>query len=148
MKKKKILIVVSRYNKLITKGLEKTAIDHLSQHRGFEKYLTEAPGAFEIPFIIEKYIKKYDGVIALGCIIKGETNNFELISQSVTDALMNLSIKHKKPIGNGIITALNLRQAKERCGLIKTKKPNKGLEASKAVLSILNNGTKKIYIIN
>ena len=97
MKKKKILIVVSRYNKLITKGLEKTAIDHLSQHSNFEKYLTEAPGAFEIPFIIEKYIKKYDGVIALGCIIKGETNNFELISQSVTDALINLSIRHKNP---------------------------------------------------
>ena len=56
MKKKKILIVVSRYNKLITKGLEKTAIDHLSQHRGFENYLTEAPGAFEIPFIILKCI--------------------------------------------------------------------------------------------
>ena len=80
MTKKKILIVVSRYNELITKGLEKTAIDHLSSHNGFEKHWTEAPGAFEIPFIIEKYIRRYDGVIALGCIIKGDTNNFELIS--------------------------------------------------------------------
>ena len=91
MKKKKILIVVSRYNELITKGLEKTAIDSLSKHNDIEKYIAEAPGAFEIPFIIEKYIEKYDGVIALGCIIKGQTNNFELISQSVTDALMDLS---------------------------------------------------------
>ena len=130
MKKKKILIVVSRYNKLITKGLEKTAIDHLSQHSGFEKYLAEAPGAFEIPFIIEKYIKKYDGVIALGCIIKGETNNFELISQSITNALMNLSIKHKKPIGNGIITCFNKKQASER--------RKKGAEASAAVVNFLN----------
>ena len=69
---------------------------------------------FEIPFIIEKYIKKYDGVIALGCIIKGETNNFELISQSVTDALINLSIRHKKPVGNGIITCFNDKQASDR----------------------------------
>ena len=129
MKKKKILIVVSRYNESITKGLEKNAIDHLSQHSGFEKYLTEAPGAFEIPFIIEKYIKKYDGVIALGCIIKGETNNFELISQSVTDALINLSIRHKKPVGNGIITCFNEKQALQRL--------NNGREAAQAVLDVL-----------
>ena len=130
MKKKKILIVVSRYNKLITKGLEKNAIDHLSQHSDYEKYLTEAPGAFEIPVIIEKYIKKYDGVIALGCIIKGETNNFELISQSVTDALINLSIRHKKPVGNGIITCFNDKQASDR--------KKKGAEAAAAVVNFFN----------
>ena len=130
MKKKKILIVVSRYNELISKGLQITAIDHLSLHSGFEKYLTEAPGAFEIPFIIEKYIKKYDGVIALGCIIKGETNNFELISQSVTDALINLSIRHKKPVGNGIITCFYLKQASDR--------RIKGAEAATAVVNFFN----------
>ncbi len=130
MRKKKILIVVSKYNRLITKGLEKTAIDYLFQHSGFEKHLTEAPGAFEIPFIIEKYIKKYDGVIALGCIIKGETNNFELISQSITNALMNLSIKHKKPVGNGIITCFNEKQASDR--------KKKGAEAAAAVVNFFN----------
>ncbi len=130
MKKKKILIVISRYNELITKGLEKTALDHLSHHSGFERHITDAPGAFEIPFIIEKYIKKYDGVIALGCIIKGETNNFELISQSVTNALMNLSIKHKKPIGNGIITCFNDKQASDR--------RKKGAEAAAAVVNFFN----------
>ena len=57
---------------------------------------------------------------------------------------MNLSITYNKPIGNGIIIAFNINQAKERCGLIKSDKPNKGLEATKAVLSILNNGPKKI----
>ena len=137
MKKKKILIVISRYNELITKGLEKTALDHLSHHSGFERYITDAPGAFEIPFIIEKYIKKYDGVIALGCIIKGETNNFELISKSVTDALMNLSIKHKKPIGNGIITCFNDKQATER--------RKKGAEAAGAVVNFFN-GSKPIKL--
>ncbi len=133
MKKKKILIVVSRYNELITKGLEKTAIDSLSKHNDIEKYIAEAPGAFEIPFIIEKYIEKYDGVIALGCIIKGQTNNFELISQSVTDALMDLSIKHKKPIGNGIITCFNDEQASER--------RKKGAEAAMAVINFFNGPT-------
>ena len=130
MKKKKILIVVSKYNKLITKGLEKSAINHLYKYNIFEKYIIEAPGAFEIPFIIEKYIKNYDGVIALGCIIKGKTNNFELITQSVTDALMNLSIKHRKPIGNGIITCFNDKQALQR--------RKKGAEAAEAVVSLLN----------
>ena len=138
MTKKKILIVVSRYNELITKGLEKTAIDHLSSHNGFEKHLTESPGAFEIPFIIEKYIRRYDGVIALGCIIKGDTNNFELISKSVTDALMNLSIKHKKPIGNGIITCFNEKQASER--------KKKGAEAAAAVINFFN-GSKPVKLV-
>ena len=137
MKKRKILIVVSRYNYLITKDLEKNAIDHLSNHNSFEKHIIESPGAFEIPFIIEKYIKKYDGVIALGCIIKGETNNFELISKSVTDALMNLSIKHKKPIGNGIITCFNDKQASVR--------EKKGAEAAAAVVNFFN-GSKPIKL--
>ena len=89
-------------------------MDKLSSCKDFEKYIIETTGAFEIPSIIEKYIKKYDGVVALGCIIKGETINFELISQSITDALMQLTIKHKKPIGNGIITCLNDEQARAR----------------------------------
>tara|TARA_B100000941_G_scaffold74848_1_gene51001 strand:- start:3745 stop:4167 length:423 start_codon:yes stop_codon:yes gene_type:complete len=132
MKKKsqKILIVVSRYNEVITSGLERYTINYLSNHSSFEKYIVEASGAFEIPFIIEKYIKKYDGVIALGCIIRGETNNFELISQSVTDAIINLSIKHKKPIGNGIITCFNGKQAKARM--------KKGTEAAAAVVNFFN----------
>ncbi len=130
MKKKKILIVVSSYNESITNGLKKSAISHLSNHKNFQKYIVEAPGAFEIPSIVEKYIKKYDGVIALGCIIKGETNNFELISQSVTHALMQLSIKHKKPVGNGVITCFNIKQARDRI--------KNGAEAAAAVTKFLS----------
>ncbi len=130
MKKKKILIVVSKYNKIIGNGLEKTAIAQLSRHKNFEGYVIEAPGAFEIPSIIAKYIKRYDGVIALGCIIRGETNNFELISKSITDALMQLSIKYKKPIGNGIITCFNNKQANLR--------RKKGAEAASAVINMIN----------
>ena len=130
MKKKKILIVLSRYNESIGNQLKKSAIDYLSSHSRYEKYIVEAPGSFEVPSIIERYIKKYDGVIALGCVIKGETNNFELISKSITDALMKLSIIHKKPIGNGVITCFNDDQARQR--------KNKGAEAAAAVISALN----------
>ena len=79
-------------------------------------------------------INNFDGFIALGCVIKGQTPHFELISKATIEALMNLSIEHKKPIGNGIITCLNNKQALERAG---ANKKNKGTEASKAVLSVL-----------
>ena len=133
MRKKKILVIVSRYNQFISKGLKKSAMDNLSKHKTFEMYVVESTrpfGSFEIPSIIDKYIKKFDGVVALGCIIKGETNNFELISQSITDALMQLSIKYNKPIGNGIITCYTNKQAKARI--------KKGADAAAAVVNVLN----------
>ena len=80
----------------------------------------------------------------MGCVIKGKTPHFDLICKSVFDLILKLSIDYNKPIGNGIITALNIVQAKERCGFIKSSKPNKGLESALAVLSILKNGPKKI----
>ena len=75
-------------------------------------------------------LKKYDACIALGCVIKGETPHFDLISQSVTNAIMNLSITYKKPIGNGIITSFNKDQAFKRAS-------RKGKEAVKAIISVL-----------
>ena len=127
--KKKILVVVSKYNKVIGNKLEKSTINELRKEKLIDKYFIEAPGAFEIPSIIAKHIKNFDGVIALGCIIKGETNNFDLISQSITNSIMKLSIDHKKPIGNGIISCFNIDQA--------TKRVNKGAEAALAVINIL-----------
>ena len=88
------------------------------------------PGVFEIPAVISKNIKTYYGVVALGCVIKGKTPHFDFISKATTDAIMKLSIEHKKPIGNGIITCLNKKQA-----LVRSK--TKGQEAAKAVLSVL-----------
>ena len=93
--------------------------------------IINVPGVFEIPVVISKNIKKYDGFIALGCVIKGETPHFDFISQASTNAIMKLSIDHKKPIGNGIITTLNKEQADKRS--IK-----KGGEAAKAVISLLS----------
>ena len=140
---KKILIVNANYYDNISKKLVFSS-KNLLKEKKFSLSLINVPGIFEIPFVITKNLKKFYAFIALGCVIKGETPHFEFICKSTFDAILKISITYKKPIGNGIITALNLRQAKERCGLIKTKKPNKGLEASKAVLSILSNGLKKI----
>ena len=71
-------------------------------------------GSFEIPQLISRHIDEFDAFIALGCIIKGETPHFDFISKSITDGLMKISIENKKPIGNGIITCLNMKQAKAR----------------------------------
>ena len=94
--------------------------------------LIKVPGIFEIPVVIAKNIKKYDAFIAFGCVIKGETPHFDLISQSVTNAIMNLSITYRKPIGNGIIACFNKEQAYKRVN-------KKGKEAVKAVIDVLKN---------
>ena len=123
---KKYLIVVADYYKNIAKGLIKSANDLLPKSTSIK--IINVPGVFEIPVTISKNIKKYDGFLALGCVIKGETPHFDFISQATTDAIMKLSIDYKKPIGNGIITCLNMQQA------IARKK--KGGEAAQAVISI------------
>ena len=128
MTKKKILIVVADYYKDISNGLLNSA--NLKLSKNFITKIIKVPGAFEIPIMIAKNIKKFDGFIALGCVIKGETPHFDFISQAATNAIMNLGIEFKKPIGNGIITCLNMKQA------IARKK--KGAEAASAVISILS----------
>ena len=124
--KKKILIVMANYYEQVSDGLLNSAKKRLPKPIN----LIKVPGVFEIPVVIAKNIKKYDAFIALGCVIKGETPHFDFISKAAIDGIMRLSIKNKKPIGNGIITCLNLKQALAR--------RKKGEEAAIAVLSILN----------
>ena len=126
--KKKILIVGSNYYNNIYSGLLKSAKQKLKNNFLCDEILV--PGVFEIPVAISKKIKKYDGFLALGCVIKGQTPHFDFISQASTNAIMSLSIENKKPIGNGIITCLNMKQA--------IKRKNKGSEAAEAVISILS----------
>jgi len=127
--KPKILIVLADYYKEISVKMLDSTIDHVDKKSKFN--LIRVPGVFEIPVVISKNIKKYDGFIALGCVIKGETPHFDFISQATTNAIMQLSIDYKKPIGNGIITTLNKDQAYNRS--IK-----KGKEAAAAVFSVLS----------
>ena len=125
---KKYLIVLADYYKDISRGLLNSALDIIPKIDYIK--IIKVPGVFEIPVTISKNIKKYDGFLALGCVIKGETPHFDFISQATTVAVMDLSVTSKKPIGNGIITCFNKRQA-----LVRKKK---GAEAAVAVISILS----------
>ena len=125
---KNLLIVNANYYKDISSGLLKSATNLLPKNSKVK--IINVPGVFEIPVIISRNIKKFDGFIALGCVIKGQTPHFDFISKSSTDAIMMISVNSKKPIGNGIITCLNMKQA------IARKK--KGAEAANAILSVLS----------
>ena len=113
--KKKVLIVSANYYFDITASLITDAQVKLDEYK-IKHSVIDVPGVFEIPVTIAKNIKKFDGFIALGCVIKGETPHFDFISKTTFEGLMNLSIENKKPIGNGIITSLNLEQAIQRSG--------------------------------
>ena len=126
--KKKILIVVANYYENIAYSLLNSAKNKIKNKCSIK--VINVPGAFEIPVKISKNLTKFNGFIALGCIIKGQTPHFDFISKATTDALMTLSITSKKPVGNGVITCLNKKQANQR--------GRKGSEAAEAVLSVLS----------
>ena len=126
--KNKVLIIQANYYKDISTSLLKSAKNEL---KNFAKInIISVPGVFEIPVVISKNLKKYDGFVALGCVIKGQTPHFDFISKSTTDAIMNITVESKKPVGNGIITCLNKNQAIARS--------KKGREAANAVKTILS----------
>ena len=140
---KKILIVNSNYYKSLSTNL----VDSAKKKLALSKYslsIINVPGVFEVPITIRKNIKRFDAFIALGCVIKGQTPHFDLICHATFNAILKLSIDFNKPIGNGIITALNMTQAMNRSKNSSKKIPNKGSEAANAVLSILINEPKKI----
>ena len=126
--KPKILIVTARYYGDFSKELELSVSATLDKKAKYK--FIPVPGIFEIPVVISKNIKKYDGFIALGCVIKGETPHFQFIAQATTDAIMKISIDHKKPIGYGVLTCFNKKQA--------LKRMNKSNEAANAVWMVLN----------
>jgi len=136
--KPKICVVVSEFHEDISAEMQNSAV-HKLKDEGItgKEYLKViyVKGAFEIPYTISKLIEKYDGFIAVGCIIKGKTPNFDFISQAITNGIMKLSISNKKPIGNAIITCLDKEQAKRRIF--------KGEKAASAVLDLLNNSHLK-----
>ena len=131
--KKKICLVVANYYPEISNNLIRGASEILKL-QGIRNYkIFKVPGVFELPFVIAKNINIYDAFVALGCVIKGKTPHFGFISTSTINAIMHLSITYKKPIGNGIITCLNKKQALERSSI----KNNKGKESTKAMFSLL-----------
>tara|TARA_S200000501_G_scaffold146504_1_gene138235 strand:- start:424 stop:837 length:414 start_codon:yes stop_codon:yes gene_type:complete len=136
MKKKyNFLIVTSNFYPKITASLEKEATTYIKS-KNYKYEIFRVQGSLEVPTKISIMLdkKKYDAVIALGCIIKGNTDHYEFISQAITNTLLSLSVSKKIPISNAILVCRNMKQALERS----SKKINRAKEAVKAAMSVLN----------
>ena len=130
---KKVLIVSSNYYEDISNNLIEGASKELKKNNiGFDVLF--APGCFEIPFLISQNIKKYKGFIALGCVIRGETYHFDLIANECARKIIDISNASLKPIGFGVLTCDNLKQAIVRSDV---RKKNKGKEAANACIKLL-----------
>jgi 6,7-dimethyl-8-ribityllumazine synthase len=134
--KKKILIVSSSFYKNFEKNLLLGALKEIDK-KLFDVKLYSVSGAYEIPQLLNILLKnkQYAFCIALGCIIKGQTPHFDIISQSVSDKLLEISIKYNVPVSNGVLNCNNSKQAEVRCD---PKLKNKGGEAVRAALSVYN----------
>ena len=131
----KACIVVSNFYPRVSKMLIDGAVSKLKKNKISNFKIITVPGTFEIPVVISNLIDKYDAFVALGCVIKGQTPHFHYICSSVITALTNLSIKSKKPIGNGILTCNNKKQAIKRAD---PNKNDKGGDAADAIISVFN----------
>ena len=131
----KLCIIVSNFYPKISKLLIDGAISKLKKNKISNFKIIKVPGTFEIPVVISNIINKYDAFVVLGCVIKGQTPHFHYLCSSVINALANLSIKSKKPIGNGILTCNNKKQAFSRAN---QNIKDKGGEAANAVISVFN----------
>ena len=131
----KVCIIVSNFYPKISKMLIDGAVSKLKKKKISNFQIMSVPGTFEIPVVVSNLINKYDAFIVLGCVIKGQTSHFHYLCSSVISALTNLSIKSKKPIGNGILTCDNKKQAVKRAD---PNKKDKGGFAVDAVISVFN----------
>ncbi|MBI4388317.1 MAG: 6,7-dimethyl-8-ribityllumazine synthase [Candidatus Omnitrophica bacterium] len=136
---KRLGIVVSRYNEVITKALLEGALNHLRRSGVSESNIEVAwvPGAFEIPLALGEFAhqKKFDALIVLGCVIRGETSNYEHIAQTTTEHIARIMLEERIPIGFGLLTVESYDQAIARSG---GKVGNKGREAAEAALEMTN----------
>jgi 6,7-dimethyl-8-ribityllumazine synthase len=135
----KIGIVVSRFNGFVTEKLLEGAADGFTSHGGADENLTivRVPGAFEIPLIVEKMAAsgKYDALVCLGAVIRGDTPHFDYVCDAVTRGIGDAVRTYKIPIGFGILTTDDVQQAMDRAG---TKDANKGYEALLTVLEMIH----------
>ena len=131
----KLCLIVSNFYPKISKMLIDGAVSKLKKNKIFKFQIISVPGTFEIPVVLSNLIDKYDAFVVLGCVIKGQTPHFHYLCSTVINALTNISIQSKKPIGNGILTCNNKKQAVKRAN---PKKIDKGGEAVNAVISVFD----------
>ena len=135
----RIAIVVSRFNNFITEKLLDGALDGFSSHGGAETNLTvvRVPGAFEIPIVADRLAAsgKFDALVCLGAVIRGDTPHFDYVCDAVTRGIGDAVKTYKIPIGFGVLTTDNVQQAMDRAG---TKDGNKGYEALLVAVEMVN----------
>ena len=133
---KRVALVTSLFNEELTRKLEQGALDCLTRHGIKPAVQIYVPGSMEIPLITQVLLRKkdYDGVVVLGVIIRGETSHYDIICQSVERGCSSLQMEFSKPVGFGVLTTENRKQAEERCG---GTKGNRGFEATRATLDML-----------
>ena len=138
-------IIVSRFNKPVTDNLLEGALKALTEN-GIDESRCDVfhvPGSFEIPVVLKKLSrenidrKKYDGIITIGCVIKGETAHFEYISRTVSDSINKISYEYEMPVGFCVLTCYTPQQAFERSLIPPNPDNNKGYEAAKSLLEII-----------
>jgi 6,7-dimethyl-8-ribityllumazine synthase len=134
----KIAIVQARFNQEVTDSLVNGALEALKESGAQDKNIKifKVPGSFEIPIFCQNLAKrkKFDGIVAVGAVIKGETAHFEYIAQAVADGILKVSLDYNLPITFGVITTYNIKQARERAG---NNKSNKGYEAAMALVELV-----------
>jgi len=135
----KFAIVVSRFNSLVTQRLLDGALDALRRHEADENAITIAwtPGSFELPLVAQKFARsgKYDAVICLGCIIRGDTPHFEYVASETAKGIAQVALETGVPVVFGVVTADNLEQALERAG---AKAGNRGFDAAMTAMEMAN----------
>lgn len=135
----KIAIVISRYNDSLGNILLDNVIKTLKKHHVVEKNIKtfQVPGALEIPFAVKKLVKnsKYDAIITLGMVIKGDTYHFELVCNESYRALMDITMKSSVPVIFGVLTVNNIQQAEDR---VSAAKLNKGEEFALSALEMIS----------
>ena len=135
----KFAVVVSRFNGFITDRMVEGAVDTLKRHNtsDLDIDIVKVPGSFEIPFCVKKLAnnKKYDAIIALGAIIRGETPHFNYLASEVIKNLASISLEYNIPVSSGVLTTETLEQAIERAG---AKVGNRGSEAALSAIEMVN----------
>ena len=135
----RIALLASRFNELVVARLIEGARDALLRHGVADEQLTlvRVPGAFELPLTADKLAAsgRFDAIVALGCVIRGDTAHFDYVAGGAANGLMQVSLDHGLPVGFGVLTVDTLEQALDRAG---AKAGNKGADAALAVIEQLN----------
>ena len=132
-------IAIARFNSFIVESLLQGAVDTLKRHGAGDTdiEIVRVPGAYELPLAIKKMAagKKYDGIIALGAVIRGGTPHFDYVAGECVKGMATVMLQHEIPVAFGVLTVDTIEQAIERAG---TKAGNKGAEATLSVIEMIN----------